>query len=129
MDVVGRGEKLFWQHTGIRHESELVFGLTFCMVLETELRLDEVDAAHRFLRKLEHTLEGVHRNIDEARGLPACQLRNLRKHLEGLDQRVSEIEVMLNGGATGEEATAEHFAAAEQVNRNSKLQSDRAPRR
>jgi hypothetical protein len=102
-DLIEQGRRMEWMtmQTRLRLlESELALGLTFCMVLETELRLGEVAAARGFLHKLKGMLKAVRRSIDDTGGLPAYQLNYLRQKLQSIEQRVRSVEVQLKRGIT-----------------------------
>lgn len=97
-DLIDQARRLQWMTTQTRMrliESELALGATFCMVLETELRLGEFDAAHESFRKLERTVDAVRHGIRAAKGSSARRLKDLREKLASLQQRMRAIELRL----------------------------------
>ena len=103
-DPIELGRRLEWTTVQTRLrliESQLALGLTFCMVLETEIRLGEFEIAHQSLLKLEHSIHALRGSMKNGRGLPRQFLRNVREKLQSLERRVRAAKLSLSGTATG----------------------------
>ena len=76
-------------------ESELALGLTFCMVLETEIRLGEIDTARRSIQNAHRTVEHVSRSMGNAVDMPSFEKRELRKRLTAVRNRLRAVDSKL----------------------------------
>ena len=98
LDLIDQGRRLLWMtgQTRLRLiESELALGLTFCIVVENDLYMGELDAAQRFKGKLEHLIALLRRSVNATAGLPGEQMEELQSRLAKLERRVSAVESRL----------------------------------
>ena len=101
LDLIDHGRRLQFLTAQTRMrlmESELSLGLTFCMVLETELRLGEIDAARKFLAKAAQTIDHVGRSIRAAAEMGPREKQALRRRLARVEGRLREVRSKLTRG-------------------------------
>jgi hypothetical protein len=69
--------------------SQIVTGLTFCRVAETELAYGRADITHGILEKLRKLCETLRRHLSEPNHVPPNEVDKLETELAQLDSRVA----------------------------------------